>query len=94
VADRDLVNEIMAGGISDRANAEDMADRVLTAVAARIAAGRSVRIDGVGRLGNRRKIVTVPGAGVLQRIETRVATVISPVEISRGESTIIKRFGS
>lgn len=84
MADRGLIDELVAGGVFDRDSAEEMASRVLAAIAARVAAGRSVWIEGVGRLGGKTKWRDTYSAG-LARVQVRVAHLSSPVELSRGE---------
>jgi nucleoid DNA-binding protein len=83
MADRGLVEELVAGGLSND-EAIWASDKVLAAINARIRAGRTVQIDGIGRLSSRvaRKDCYCDGPG---KIEVKVACVKQPVEISRGE---------
>lgn len=72
--DRMLVARIAASGV-EKAVAEDMARRTLTAIAEQIREGRYVTIPDVGKLTTRLKRKAVPGTGRRKAQEIRVAAV-------------------
>lgn len=83
MADRGLIDQLVADGVT-RSEAEWAADKVLGAVLSRLREGRTVQIDGVGRLGAKAttKDCYCDGPG---RVDVKVACLKTPVELSRGE---------
>ena len=84
MADKQLIDELVGAGISP-GEAEWAIDKVFTAVAASIRAGRTVKIDGIGRLCSRAKTKDCycQGPG---RVDVVVACLRAPAELSRGEA--------
>jgi nucleoid DNA-binding protein len=84
VADRGLIDALVEGGVFDRESAEEMASRVMAAIAARLQAGRTVKVEGVGTFASRERWQDTycQGPG---RVKVRVTSLRYPVELSRGE---------
>lgn len=89
MTDKGLIAEIMAGGV-DRVTAEDMADRVISAIVTRLTAGNTVRIEGVGRLSSRVRCADAYCRGP-GRVETRVACLSGAAVLSRGEPVPLEK---
>ena len=84
MADRFLIDQIAAGGVG-REDAEDMADRVLTAMAEMLMAGLYVRLPGIGRLTSQKKPTWVPGYRGKRAFVKRTVRLADPAVLERGE---------
>jgi nucleoid DNA-binding protein len=82
-ADRTLIAAIVAGGV-EAVDAEDMVNRVLSAIAELLVTGKSVGI-GVGRLSAPNKPVWVPGSNKRRARVQRKVALRNPAIIEKGE---------